>query len=424
VKKKILILFFIGIFCNASRLGAEERLTLKQCYDYALKRSEIVSISNEDINRAKARYLQALGAVLPQISINASEFLQDDSSQANNGGGNVGSTFTRFSTPEVAITANQTLFRGLKEINALKLSHSDRQLQKYKKADVERLLFRDVATAFYTVAKIELDIKSSQKIIRVLKGQIGELKDRVKLGKSRISEQVAQEADLSLLEADLVKKEGDRKVAYEMLSFLTGLDPQPPIQAGEPVERKLEPVEKYLGQAESRPDIKADEESFELAKGNTRIAKGDLLPYASAEANYYPYRVGFRKDIHWDATFNLNIPVFNLATWGHINDAKLQAKQAELQAQLTRRQALSDVKKSYEAYQSSLVQYKKYNFATAKAEESYQKQLEDFRLDIITNLDVLQSQRTWLTALRQRDAAKAQLWADYASLIVTIGALP
>jgi outer membrane protein len=418
----------IYFLSSLSTARAEEKMNLRQCYDLALARMETVAISNEDIERAKARYIQALGSVLPQISINAQEFLQDDSSNANTGGGNnnVTSTLTRFSTPQVAFTVTQNLFRGFKEFHALKLSHWDKELQKAKLADVERLLLRDVATAFYTVAKIELDIKTSQRIIGVINGQIRDLRDRVKLGKSRESEQLAQETDLSLLEADLTKKQGDRKIAYEMLSFLTGLDPQPPIEAREPIERKLDPVDKYQAQAETRPDIEAAKDSYQISKGNVAIAKGDLLPFANAEANFYPYRVGFRKDIHWDATFNLNVPVFNLTTWGNIKDAKLQAKQADLQAQLTRRQALNDVKQAYDGYHSSLYQYKKYQFAAQKAEESYQKQTEDFHNNLITNLDVLQAQRTWLDALRQRDTAKAQVWADFAALVITIGtgALP
>jgi len=418
----------IYFLSGLSAAGAEEKMTIQQCYELALKRMETVAISNEDIQRAKARYIQALGSVLPQISINASEFLQDDSSNAGSSGGNnnVTSTLTRFSTPQVAVTITQNLFRGFKEFNALKISHWDRELQKNKLADVKRLLFRDVATAFYTAAKIELDIKTSQRIIGVIKGQIHDLKDRVQLGKSRLSEQLAQETDLSLLEADLVKKQGDRRVAYEMLSFLTGLDPQPPIAVQEPIERKLDPIEKYQAQAESRPDILAAKDSSQISKGNVAVAKGDLYPFANAEANFYPYRVGFRKDIHWDATFNLNVPVFNLTTWGNIKDAKLQAKQADLQSQLTRRQALNDVKQAYDGYRSSLYQYKKYQFAAQKAEESYRNQTDDFHNNLITNLDVLQAQRTWLEALRQRDTAKAQVWADFATLVFTIGtgALP
>ncbi|MFO1519015.1 MAG: TolC family protein [bacterium] len=430
MKVRILFLLFLGFLCfpSFSRAAAEKtgKIGLQECYELAIKRSETVAISDEEIKRVKARYIQALGSALPVIAFNGQEFLQDDSSQGNSGtaAGSVANTLTRFSTPQVALTLNQTLFDGFKVINALKLTHADRRLQHYKKEDVERLLFRDVATAFYAIAKIEQDIRTSQKIIGVLKGQIGELKDRVKLGKSRVSEQIAQEADLSLLEADLVKKQGDRRVAYEMLSFLTGLDPQPPIDVRDPVDRKIKPVEDYLAQAESRPDILASKESFEIAKGNVKIKKGDLLPNATATANIYPYRVGFRSDILWDATFNLNVPVFNLTTWGNIKDAKLQAKQAEIQSQLTRRQAMSEVKQAYEAYQSSHLQYRKYQYASQKAEESYQKQVEDFRLNLITNLDVLQSERTWLDALRSRDTAKAQLWSDWASLVITIGALP
>src|SRR5262245_20944360 len=147
----------------ASGQSADEPVTLPQCYALALRRSEVVAISEQDIEKARARFNQALGEVLPKVSLTFTNRTQDVPPQMQNNS-DVGTTFTRRNRPELAVRFNQTLFRGLQEITALRLSGSDRALQRYKKADLERLLFQDVATSFYVIAKIEQDIRTNQMI--------------------------------------------------------------------------------------------------------------------------------------------------------------------------------------------------------------------------------------------------------------------
>jgi len=421
-------LFILIFLCLAgSQLdAAQPKMSLKQCYDYALRRSETVAISAEEINIAKARYTQALGQMLPQVNILASEFLQDDSAQGNTQtpAGNVANTFTRFSRPEVAVNVYQNLFQGFKEFTALRLSKTEQVRDRFLTEDLERLLYKDVATAFYLIAAIELDINTTLKEITSVRSRLKELNDRVKLGKSRESEPLTQEADLSLLEAGLEEKRGNLKVAYEMMSFLTGLDPQPPIDWRDSRAEKLEPLEAYTAVAEGRPDVKASRKAVEIAKGDIKVKRADLFPNANAQVNFYPYRVGFQKDIHWDATFNLNIPVFNWSTYGVIREAKVRAKQSQISAELTKRTAVNEIERAYAAFQSSLNQLKKYNVAASKAEASYRKQIEEFGLGLINNLDVLQSQRTFFSAVRLRNDARVKTWADSVALRIIAGMKP
>ena len=122
--------------------------------------------------------------------------------------------------------------------------------------------------------------------------------------------------------------------------------------------------------------------------------------------------------------FNVGIPVFNWETVGFIREAKVKAKQSELQEELTRRSASTEIQKSYDGYVSSLNQYMKFVSASSKARQSYNLQSKDFTDALITTIDLLQSQETWLEALRQRNTAEAQAWLDWLGLQVTSGILP
>jgi outer membrane protein TolC len=120
----------------------------------------------------------------------------------------------------------------------------------------------------------------------------------------------------------------------------------------------------------------------------------------------------------------MDIPVFNWSTFGVIREAKSRAKQSEIQAELTQRQAVTEIKKAHEAYQSSLRELKKYETAVSKSRASFEKQTADFGLGLITNLDVLQSERTFLDAARQRNDSKVKTWSDWINLQIVAGIKP
>ncbi|HKX13521.1 MAG TPA: TolC family protein [bacterium] len=420
--KRLLLALFCLTF--AARLeAAETKMSLEECYRYALQRSETVAISEQEIARAQAIYTQALGSILPKLSINVSELLQDSSANTD-GAGEVGSTFTQFSRPSVAVTLTQPIFRGFKEFRALKLAKINESQQRLLWRNAERLLFQDVVISFLTIVKLERDIESFESILKVQRSSLGALNERVRLGKSRDAEGALLSAELALNEAELARLQGTRKVAYDTLSFLTGIDPQPAIAYDNPPVRDLKPLEYYATKVDNRYDVQAARDATQIARGEIKIRQGDLLPQADVVANYYPYRTGFQRDIKWDATFNLGIPVFNWETVGFIREAKVRAKQSELQEELTRRSASTEIQKSYDGYVSSLSQYKKFVSATGKARQSYSLQSKDFTDSLVTTIDLLQSQETWLEALRQRNTAEAQAWLDWLALQVTSGILP
>jgi len=423
--KRGFILGMLLINLLAGRQGiAAETMTLKQCFEAALTYSENVAISREEINIAKARYIQALGEVLPKINLEFSELLQDPQDNAANAGNDVGSTFTRLSRPELRLNFTQSIFRGLQEFQAIKISKLDRKRRELLLKDAERLLFQDVAVAFLTVALTEMDIRTSEKIIGVSRSQVDDIRKRVDLGKSRQSEGTEQLADLALLEADLEKQKGERRIAYEMLSFLTGRVPQPQISVKNPMDQEQQPLAFFTAAAESRVDVQAARDASEIARRNVKVQQGDLLPKADVSANVYPLRVGFQSGIDWDTEFRMTMPLFNGVTIGNIKEAKSLFKQSQFEAEEKRRIAIHETKRNYEAFESSRAQLVKYRRAAAISEKSYREQNSDFRLGLLDNFDVLQSQRTWFTALRQRDLAEAQLWIDWFRLLSSAGVMP
>ncbi len=120
--------------------SAETALTLPECYQLALKRSETIAINQELIKETEGRFRQALSTALPHVSFESTDKRQD-------GTGN--SAFTLRNVPERKFTFTQPLFSGFKEFAAMAGSRAEHRQRIDEKVRAEQLLFTDVSDAFY-----------------------------------------------------------------------------------------------------------------------------------------------------------------------------------------------------------------------------------------------------------------------------------
>lgn len=419
--KRVALLALLCL-CLPVSVNAAETLDLQQCYRAALDYSNRVVISAQEIERARARYTSALGAVLPQISYQVRELLQDPSSAG--GSDPVGRTFTRLSQATGAFNFQQVLFRGLQEYQGLKIAGLDQKRAQQDLKNVERLLFNDVVVAFYTTALVEQDIQTTQMIIDVVQDRVTALAERVRLGKSREGELTQEQSVLALLLANLEQKQGQKAIAYEMLTFLTGKDPMPSIRWSDPINMPERPVASYLKDIGMRPDLQAAETTKNIASHNVKYEFGNFLPSLDADANIYTFRPGFQSNIHWDVTFNLDVPLFRYQNFGTYKEAKVNALQASLETEQLKREIRREINVAFEDFQSAHKQYLSYHKAEKLAHHNFDLQNDDFKLGRATNLDVLTAQQTWLDSLDQRNRSEIQTWLEWTRLQITSGRLP
>ncbi len=389
----LLILMMLGTGAASSE-AASGNLTLEQAYRLALARSESLAIQEESLKVAEAHTLQALGTALPHIEVRATELVQDTSATGGSGT-DVGSTFTRRSRPEVALTLSQPLFQGFREFKALKVAGAEKKRDTHLVHRARQTLFADVARAYYTVLEAEREYALREQIKTTLFQRIQELMERLRLGKSRESELLATEAELAQAVAEADRAKGLVFTAHDYLGFLIGEDVNQKLVDSYPVPSSAGPLEHWLSFLDRRPDLKALEESVRLAKGQLDYEKGGRYPALNLDANYYPYRAGFQNDIKWDLGFTMTVPIFKGgATRGLIREAASGWRQAELEKTRQWRQAETEVRQAYHTLQSSLKETASLRASSRKAGASYEKQVEEYRLGLVNNLEVLQSLRS------------------------------
>ncbi len=411
--------FSLFILLCSTLTWANPKITLEACYQSALNYHETLPIAEADIRQVAARYQQIIGAVTPKVSFFVNETLQDSTGDSSSL-----SSFTKQSRPDVHFGLTQPVFHGLIEFYGVKKNKLEQQQKSFLYDQAKWQLYKNVAEAFYQIAALEEALASNRNILSSMRSQLTELANRFSLGKVREAELAREKSSIAILEAENEKLKGDIQVAYEILSFLTGLKPQPPIAYSKLNAFKLASLQFYLDKTILRPDIMAAQKQIEMSIQAIKMAKGEFWPKVDLEANYYLYRTGFQNEIDWDALIKTEVPLFNFGTFGKVKEAKSKKIQDELRYQLQIRKTLSEVKQAYTALQSQLKEYQKFSYAAGLAYKAYQLLLADYRLGLATQLDVLQSEESYRNTLKQKNNALIQSWLGLEQLKINAGIIP
>ncbi|MBI3996830.1 MAG: TolC family protein [Candidatus Omnitrophica bacterium] len=377
-----------------------DALTLADCYRLALKRSETIAIQQELIRETEGRFLQSISTALPRVSFVLTEKRQD---------GSGGSAFTLSSLPERKFTFSQPLFAGFKEFAAMAGSRAERRERVFQKARAEQLLLVDVADAFYLVLEEQEDLSALETTRMAWLQRVDELKQREQLGRSRRSEVVSAEAQLRRTEAEIERIRGETATAGQLLEFLTGRSPLGPLDEMDATLPELESQEHYVAQAGARADVRAAEEAWRVARREVNVAQAKFFPTVDLDANYYTKRAGVAADVDWDATVTVDVPLFQggQAT-GALREATSKARQAKLTFERTQREAVLDIQDLSTRLQAAVARSAALKRALDAAEENYRLQVEDDRLHLVNNLDVLLSLQLLQDAQREFVHARAE----------------
>jgi len=394
-------------------------LTLSDCYRLALKQSEIIAIDAEQIKIADARFLQALSIMLPNISFISADIQQG---RAGSGVSEVsGATVSATKASQRQFNVTQTLFNGFKAFAAIKGSKFEHDQFVNQKIRAEQLLLVDVSNSFYLLKEEREDLKALQDIRKALASRIKELQARARLGRSRPSEIVNVKAQLYGVEANIELVKSQEILARELLEFLVGGSVYS-IEDTYNIPKKLQQQQYYVSKSDQRPDVKATKFGWELAKKEVQIVNSDFLPFVNMAANYYTQRTGMDKNIAWDVTLNVNVPIFDGGlTIGRSNEAIANARQQELTYRRTRRLAPYDIRDSYIRLKTAISVYNalKKEYSTAKL--NYHLQRKDYKLSLVNNLDVLTAIQTLENAQRDSIHALYEAKRQYWQLRVAVG---
>jgi len=373
----IIILFFpLIVFGADTNADITEFLTLTDCYKLALKQSELIAIDAEQIKIAQAHFLEVFGTIMPQVSFSQAETRNQHSSTSAD------------KTNEAKFIFRQDLFSGFKEFAGMKSSNFEKSQRQNEKYRAEQLLFVDVSDAFYLLLETQHDLSVLKTIEFALADRVQDLKSRQDIGKSRVSEIVTTEYQLYNLEAEIQRERNQELLVRQLLEFLIGRPFDKIAESKFDLNIKLE--SQYLAEASFRPDVQASYYAWKSDQEKIAVARSGFLPQVSLETDYFTHRSSAPVNSKWEALLSVDIPIFEgTTTYGQVKEARAVARQSGLLYSRLGRIAIQDIHDAYINMQISIARKKTLGKALKSAELSYHLQTQDYKLNVVNNLDVL-----------------------------------
>lgn len=413
--------FLVLSIAVPARAGTPEAdlstVTLRQCYDRALARSEELKSRAEDVEQADQRARGALAGVYPRVDWEFSEVWQDPAGvrrlEAQGFGG-----FVQKEQAESRVNVNQALFSGLKEFTALKgfRKESARDALRVRRARAE--LYARAAAAFYAVLSRETEAANTAEGLELALDRVKELKALGRLGKARPSEVYTAQARAAALRAALLRSRARINTAREELSFITGVDLEKRPLAEEPAGGAPPTLEQALAAARQRSDVRAQRDDAAAQELRVRYELGSYWPTLDLSGRYHTRRATFMREIDWDATLALRLPLFQ---GGRVDAAVKRARSAHRQSLLAleelERRAAYQVHRLHGELASALEEASAQEESADAARKSYDSLREEYTLGLVTNLDVLQALDLLQAQRGARDAARL----DVKRLAVELG---
>ncbi len=381
--------------------------TFQDCYEASLKQTTSIPIQQELIKQAEATYNQAFGSSLPNISaVKNFGWPKAETGKSSFTSSNV----TVESDTKLMLT--QPLFQGFKEFAARKEAKALIHASEYDKKEAAILLYHNVASSFYTTLSLEVDIENANEELGHYERRIKELKEFIRIGRSQLTDQLTTSSQAQALRAQIKQLKGALLAQRSLLSYLTSLDVNVPLQYSKNINSKARQLQEYLINIDQRPDVLGNVSRQEASDEAVSIAKGNHWPSLFLQGDYFVERRGVYKT-DWDIMLNLTVPIFSWGTVSaQVDESISKRTQATLQLNETKRQAEQEIRRYYETYIGDREGYLGFDDATKLAQKVYEADIRDYKRGLVTNLDVLQALITFQESKRARDRAYFSMLID------------
>lgn len=398
-------------------------VSLQDAYQSALSKVETVPIQQARTEQADARVSQLWGAVMPSISLLAS-YQKQDSAPADSP---VASRFTLSDQFNSRITANQPLFRGLAEYAGIRSVKAAQRAQNAQLEATRLTLFSMVASAYYLVLAGEQDRKNLETLIELTERRVEDLQSRARIGRSREGEVLTARAQLAVQKSQWQAARLALEQARNQFFQTTGLAPNTVLDAPRSlaIPTKGGKIEDFLAKVEERPDLRALKENLNASEESVIVARAGHFPSLDLTGNYYLKRAGIQEAVKWDVGVFFTLPLFaGGAVSGRVSEALAAKNEQELLLAQGRRTAQTQVRNAFETLQAGADQIDALEEAAKLSEKNYQRQSQDYRHGLVTNIDVITAMNILQETKRSLDRLRFQTLSAWVDLQVAIGKTP
>jgi outer membrane protein len=376
-----------GITDEDAEIAAQKKaVTIFDVYALSAKNTERLAIESENSIQSESRLIQAFGSFLPKVFLRGNKYLPPNNSKYP-------SSAPRSS---ISLYARQPIMTGLDELSGFSAASTDIKIKKYTLLNNAAQLLLDISSNFYNIIQIEKSIKNNEETLILYKTMLVELKRRVAIGRSRQSEVQRTNSEAYKLEAAIKALRNDLTHSRLILNILSNIKDNFTLIEGEDLPATNFKPDDIQNIIKNRWEVKAAIETVELAKANVTAAYGGYLPSLYIDGNYALYQEKARNSTSRtrDYYFSLGaeIPLFSggIVT-AKVKEMQSEKRQAELTLSNTLRLAEQDITDAFQSWESTINEVDAFKKALVSAEENYSTIKNDFKLNLVTILDVITS---------------------------------
>ena len=397
----------ILLFIDGEALLASEPISLKEAFQKAKQHEQgkaLLGIEREKTSQLEAKDSQATAPFLPDLNASYSIQRQDDSVIAND------------DSKTAKLTLTQNVFNGFKDISSKKSARLNAGAQKLREEYRSSTLFMDVALSYFNLAKAQAEMTTLDETDKLIKMRYREVSDRIRIGRSRATEKMALDAQISLFNAQREKAKFDLVIAEENFQLWTGVGQGAVLtDADSKIRPPLPSFTEVSNSLEKRKDIVALKQETESFAEAVKVARAEIFPSVDLQGNYYLLRPEAQEKVKWDVGVSLTVPLFQGGEHrGKIWEAASRRQEKQLAYENTLLLSRNEIRVSYLQAQSLFAQASEYQSAVESSDKNYKALVKEYSLGLSSNLDVLQALNIYLDNYRSRNRVHfeylAALW--------------
>lgn len=386
MKRILLIIPLIIIFCFQDITAQEKKWTLEDCIRYAVENNIGLQRQKLLTESKQTDLLISRMNLLPDL--NAGSQLQIANGRSIDQSNAI--VFNKNLTNTVGIASNIVLFNGFTEINTIAANKFMLRAGLESEKIVRNALIGDILGQYYQVlyargledaSKMQLDLSEKQ-LFRITK--------MVETGREALSKQYEIESQVSNDKLSYTIAHNTASQAITTLKQMLQLEPGSEFDILVPdmnniliTDSSYSPDSVYRLAAQNLPRLKEIEYELKASKKQIAAARGTLAPKLSAggQVGSYYYNVlnapegttqnSYQRQLNGNlakqATLTLNIPIFNnLSTFRTIKMAKIRKNDNELRLELEKNNLYTDIENACLNYNRG-----KDEFSAARASFDY-----------------------------------------------------
>lgn len=409
---KRLVLFLFPFFFYAETSFA---VSLEESFNSALATNVTDKLSDSRIQQRVESKKQQRGAYLPRIGLRGTYHKQDQLD----------------SQRTAAAFLNQSLYNGGRDSLFVDNAETSIEIARNQRAVDRKALLLDVIESYYTYFLNMNDLSNLELLKKQSKERSDEIRKRVQIGRSRRGEQLQAEAQLASVEAQGFNGSGLVKESESLFYLITGLAknqrPEVVLKEGMDLSASAKSLEEYIHLALNQEDVKNRRLALEQIEREVKVSKNHFLPTLDLTSNYYFDRTGgtaSTRNSDWDVGLQLVFPLFEGGSSQAAYREDIERKtSAALELSDYEKDVKAEVTSRYETFRRYNDQIKAFDLALEKGKRSYDEAIKDYRLGLVSNLDVLSALNIYLDNKRNAEKTRIQAMMNKQMLDAVAGEL-